>query len=713
MSSSITFIKATDHQSMIIQVNSRKITHFSTSDYVARWTVDCPDSLVKCAYNQQFLACIDRRDIKIVDMQNGSVKHIIRHHHTGKVHGAAISHNDQMIATASWDDRVHVIDIASETIIANLSHASDCNDVDFTLDDTYVITAADTRKVDRWYIETGLIVRTITSHDGWVMRSNVAPNGRYLISQCKSQVKVIDLQKDTVLYTKPHQSRETIDVVFSHDCSMYFLKTTNYTIEGWSISSGQRCLSRTIPDNRITSMALDQSGQVVYIGTSSGVIMYWNISSDTIEATIDISSIQPGNLIHCDDDMDDLPSLMNDEQAQQPSRPTQAQAPAAASVQLCPSQTLGVHTAAVRHLAYDSGGRWIASASSDNSVCVWSTDQPEDHARRLVHQSRVRRVAVAGDGSTYSAADDGVLRVWDAAGSCRRAIGTRGGWITELIICAADTLAVTISRDRAIRWWSLGDGALLGCSAPGTIMPCDQAAVTSDGRIVFWCGEHSLHRIALAADGSTTAAHITPDGGLSASAIDPDRGCIATGSRDGAVRVWQWGASEPVQVLHRLKAPVTSMAFNGAGTTLAAGDEQGNIAVWRIIDGMAINVIKLPGGWVMQLRFIFDDQWLACASRDRRMRLWRYMSRQWLVSSEMCGLDQAIAVAPNGMELVYADGMAIRRIVPPNLGQLQVASPTEPPEERPVYCAVCGDPIAAGVRHCEACGTLADTLGLW
>jgi WD40 repeat protein len=203
-----------------------------------------------------------------------------------------------MIATASWDDRVHVIDIASETIIANLSHASDCNDVDCTLDDTNAITAADTRKVDRLCIETGLIVRTITSHDDWVMRSNFAPNGRYLINQCKSQVKVIDLQKDTVIYTKPHQSRETIDVVFSHDFSMYFLKTTNYTIEGWSISSGQRCLSRTIPYDRITSMALDQSGQVVYIGTSSGVIMCWNISSDTIEATIDISSIQPGNLIH-------------------------------------------------------------------------------------------------------------------------------------------------------------------------------------------------------------------------------------------------------------------------------------------------------------------------------------------------------------------------------------------------------------------------------
>jgi WD40 repeat protein len=694
MTAKITFIKATDHQSMIIQVNNRKIARFSINDYSIHWILDSDSiCLVKCSHNQQFLACIDIQHIRIVNMQNGSHDRIINHNHTEKVHGAAISHNDQMIATASWDNRVHVIDIANNTVIANLPHSFDCNDVDFTLDDSHVITAADTRNVDRWCIETGLFVRTITSHDEWVIKSNVAPNGRHMISQCKNQVKVIDLQEDTVLYTKTCQSREMIDVVFSHDCSMYFLKTTNNTIEGWMISSGQRCFSRTLPSISITSMNIDQSGQIIYIGTSSGSIMCWNISTDTIEATIDAYFMQTDRPNHRDNDTGTAMVITG-------------------PMQPYPSQTLGVHTAAVRHLAYDSGGRWIASASSDGSACVWPTDQPEQQAQRLVHHSRVRRVAVAGDGSTFSAADDGVLRVWDATGLCRREIDTSGGWITELMICAADTLAVTISRDRAIRWWSLGDGMLLGCSAPGTIMPCDQAAATSDGRVVFWCGEHSLHRIALEADGSTTAAHIAPDGGLSASAIDPDRGCIATGSRDGTVRVWQWGASEPVQVLHQLKAPITSVAFNGAGTALVAGDEQGNIAVWRVIDGMAINVIKLPGGWVMQIRFIFDDQWLACASRDRRMRLWRYMSRQWFLSSEMCGLDQAIAVAPNGTELVYADGMAIRRIVSSNLGKHQAALAAQPPQERTAYCGACGDPVAAGVRYCEACGTFADIFGL-
>lgn len=523
MTAKITFIKATDHQSMIIQVNNRKIARFSINNYSIHWILDSDSiCLVKCSHNQQFLACIDIQHIRIVNMQNGSHDRIINHNHTEKVHSAAISHNNQMIATASWDNRVHVIDIANNTVIANLPHSFDCNDVDFTLDDSHVITAADTRNVDRWCIETGLFVHTITSHDEWVIKSNVAPNGRHMISQCKNQVKVIDLQEDTVIYTKTCQSREMIDVVFSHDCSMYFLKTTNNTIEGWMISSGQRCFSRTLPSISITSMAIDQSGQIIYIGTSSGSIMCWNISTDTIEATIDAYFMQTDRPNHRDNDTGTTMVITG-------------------PMQSYPSQTLGVHTAAVRHLAYDSGGRWIASASSDGSACLWPTDQPEQQAQRLVHHSRVRRVAVAGDGSTFSAADDGVLRVWDATGLCRREIDTSGGWITELMICAADTLAVTISRDRAIRWWSLGDGMLLGCSAPGTIMPCDQAAATSDGRVVFWCGEHSLHRIALEADGSTTAAHIAPDGGLSASAIDPDRGCIATGSRDGTVRVWQWG----------------------------------------------------------------------------------------------------------------------------------------------------------------------------
>ncbi|CAM9257657.1 unnamed protein product, partial [Hapterophycus canaliculatus] len=64
---------------------------------------------------------------------------------------------------------------------------------------------------------------------------------------------------------------------------------------------------------------------------------------------------------------------------------------------------------------------------------------------------------------------------------------------------------------------------------------------------------------------------------------------VATGSWDAAVKVWEIWPSEmspiPVLELFDLETPVQALAIDGAGKALAAGGEDGMVAVWDLATG--------------------------------------------------------------------------------------------------------------------------------
>src|SRR6185503_20727613 len=84
-----------------------------------------------------------------------------------------------------------------------------------------------------------------------------------------------------------------------------------------------------------------------------------------------------------------------------------------------------------------------------------------------------------------------------------------------------------------------------------------------------------------------TIEHAHP-GWLKAAALSPDGSLLATGARDGIVRLWSTADGKPVKELKGHARDVYSAAFHPDGKSLVTGDYDGKILHWEVASGKLV-----------------------------------------------------------------------------------------------------------------------------
>lgn len=80
-------------------------------------------------------------------------------------------------------------------------------------------------------------------------------------------------------------------------------------------------------------------------------------------------------------------------------------------------------------------------------------------------------------------------------------------------------------------------------------------------------------------------------GWLKALAVSPDGTLLATGARDGIVRLWSAADGKPVRELRGHGRDVYSAAFHPDGKSLATGDYDGKILHWDVASGKLVRTL--------------------------------------------------------------------------------------------------------------------------
>ncbi|MCG8366784.1 MAG: TIR domain-containing protein [Pseudanabaenales cyanobacterium] len=255
-----------------------------------------------------------------------------------------------------------------------------------------------------------------------------------------------------------------------------------------------------------------------------------------------------------------------------------------------PKYVLSGHRGLIPQVAFAPDGQWLASASFDAAIKIWSLETGELVQTLNGHQGRVWQVGYSPDGKFLaSSSSDKTLRLWEIKQHSRHS--------TPEVL--QKEILPEIGPFITMAW-------------------CPNQSVLAVG------GDHDHPQILLW--DVTTSNPVVLEGNpgqVGALIWSPDGRILASGSNDGAIRFWE---SETRQLQVKLQghfAGVRSLCWSKEEQLLASGAADNTIRIWDTEKGKTLVVLEGHTGPVNSVSFLAKDRFIASKSADNTVRIWR------------------------------------------------------------------------------------------
>ena len=140
-------------------------------------------------------------------------------------------------------------------------------------------------------------------------------------------------------------------------------------------------------------------------------------------------------------------------------------------------------------------------------------------------------------------------------------------------------------------------------------------------------------------------------------AFSPERKLLASGGRDGAIKLWEVSTGKLLNTLGGYTHSILSVAFSADGKWLASGNWDKTIKLWEVSTGKLLNTLEGHGDPVQSVAFSPDGNVLASGSADNTIKLWEVSTGKLLNTLE--GHDNTIlSVAFSADSKLLASGSA-------------------------------------------------------
>jgi WD40 repeat protein len=331
----------------------------------------------------------------------------------------------------------------------------------------------------------------------------------------------------------------------------------------------------------------------------------------------------------------------------------------------------------INSLAFSPDGRTLFAATTAGNGGVWSWQLGNEtgHAYAGIRlagtgSSGYQDLAVSGDGDVLAATDltDNAVHLWSPAGDAGTAaqfsrtptgIPDQGIGPLDFVPGTHDLLA---GQNGAV--WELRPTTLHAPIPARRLLPPSEhvAAVafnasgttlatgSRDGTLRLW----SMASPTPTLIGDPVAAD---EGTVYAIAFSSDGRSIATGSSDQAAKVWDVATHELIQTLH-MDSVIYTVAFTRQNDALAVLDGATSVQLWQFPG----SVIAGPVGEVYSVATDQDGRLVAAASQDGYVRIWSVADSHHykplgepLAMNENGDFPTAVAMSQDGTLLAAGD----------------------------------------------------------
>ncbi len=391
---------------------------------------------------------------------------------------------DGLVRVQAWDGSI------AGTLRTLRGHSGNVWQVHWSRDGTQLASVGEDGTVRVWDAAGGVQLASTSAGGNWVAELGYDSAESILNWELMDgQITVQQLPDQTPLFTASGFVDWITHLAWAPDGAWIAGASLDGTVRIWDAGTGEETGVLTYQAGPVTGLAVRHSGQALAIGSPAGSWEIWE-GSQGWEVIFQGSPLVAG----------------------------------------------------IADMAWSPDDRYLAMAGADGMIAVWDT-QTESAQTLTGHQAGVNGLAWSPAGEQLaSASADNSVRIWNVP-----------GFETSLVLTGHSD-AVT-----ALEWSP--DGRQL-------------ATVTTDGRVRMW-------------DPIAGRVNLVIEEGLQLLAVtwSPDGELLVTGStdgNDGIVTVWDAASGVVLRELLGHRSAVTSVGWGPEGARLASGSREGAIRVWGL-----------------------------------------------------------------------------------------------------------------------------------